>query len=161
MAGGSFVRANVYVGVAITDQGLIQGSAEEVQRLIRRLGAPLEVWADIDVKHAAPLAARPLADLAEDAVDRGLAAATIVSGRATGQPASPDDLVAVRTGAPDVPMYIGSGATAASAAALLTLADGLIVGTAAKYDGIVTHAVDLARVQAFVEAARGNDDSRA
>lgn len=153
MASGSFVRANVYVGVTVTDQGLIQGNAEQVQAFIRRLGASVDIWADIDVKHAAPLAARPLSDLAEDAIERGLAAATIVSGRATGQPASIDDLVAVRAGAPNAAMYVGSGATAESASALLTHADGLIVGTAAKIDGIVTHPVDATRVRAIVDAA--------
>src|SRR6266508_1768289 len=100
MAGGSFVRANVYVGVSVTDQGLIEGRAEEVQDLIRRLGAPIAVWADVDVKHAAPLAPRPVGELAEDAVERGLAAAIIVTGRATGQPAGEHDLQAVRAAIP-------------------------------------------------------------
>ncbi len=153
MAGGSFVRANVYVGVTVTDQGVIQGDAEHVQAFIRRLGASVDIWADIDVKHAAPLAPRPLSDLAEDATNRGLAAATIVSGRATGHPASIDDLLAVRAGAPHAPTYVGSGATTESAPALLAHADGLIVGTAAKIDGIVTQAVDPTRVRAIVDAA--------
>jgi membrane complex biogenesis BtpA family protein len=160
MAGGSFVRANVYAGVSITDQGMIQGDAEAVQALIRRLGAAVDVWADIDVKHAAPLAARPLRDLAEDAIERGLAAATIVSGRATGQPASIDDLRAVRAGAPGAAMYVGSGATAESAPTLLKHADGLIVGTAAKTDGIVTAPVDPDRVRHIVDAASGAPDRR-
>ena len=59
-ADGRFVRANVYVGAALTDQGLIEGRADAVQALIRRLGAPVAVWADVDVKHAAQLAPRPL-----------------------------------------------------------------------------------------------------
>ncbi|MER3437858.1 MAG: phosphorybosylanthranilate isomerase, partial [Chloroflexota bacterium] len=73
IAGGQFVRANVYVGAAVTDQGIIEGRAEDVQALIRRLDAPVAVWADVDVKHAAPLASRPLGDVAQDAVERGLA----------------------------------------------------------------------------------------
>ncbi|MCC6314074.1 MAG: BtpA/SgcQ family protein, partial [Thermomicrobiales bacterium] len=96
VSGAAFVRANIYVGAAVTDQGIIEGRAEEAQALIRRLSADVAVWADVDVKHAAPLAPRPLPDLAEDAVERGLAAAVIVTGRATGQPVSLDDLRAVR-----------------------------------------------------------------
>jgi len=157
LAGGSFsfVRANVYVGAAVTDQGVIEGQAEAVQALIRRLQAPVAVWADVDVKHAAPLAPRPLGELAADAVERGLAAAVIVTGPATGAPAAEEDLRAVREAVPTTPLYLGSGVTAARAAALLRLADGLIVGTAAKVDGIVTNPVDAARVRAIVTAARG------
>jgi membrane complex biogenesis BtpA family protein len=152
MAGGRFVRANVYVGAAVTDQGVIAGRADEVQELIRRLGSDVEVWADVDVKHAAPLAARPIADLAEDAVERGLAGAVIVTGRATGEAAALDDLKAVRAAVPGTPLYVGSGVTAESAGGLLTVADGAIVGTAAKVDGVVTNPVDVERVRAIVRA---------
>ncbi|MFN8592885.1 MAG: BtpA/SgcQ family protein [Thermomicrobiales bacterium] len=151
--GAAFVRANVYVGAAITDQGLIEGRADAVQALIRRLGAPIAVWADVDVKHAAPLAPRPLGELAEDAVKRGLARALIVTGPGTGQPANPDDLRAVRAGVPDVPLYVGSGASPATLPGLLTIADGAIIGTAAKQDGLVINPVDPARVRALVAAA--------
>jgi membrane complex biogenesis BtpA family protein len=156
MTGARFVRANVYVGAAVTDQGVIEGRADEVQALIRQLGAEVEVWADVDVKHAAPLAARPLADLAEDAVERGLAGAVIVTGRATGQPAAEDDLRAVRAAVPGTPLYVGSGATAETIGTLLRVADGVIVGTAAKVDGVVTNIVDLDRVRAIARAATGS-----
>lgn len=152
--GGAFVRANVYVGAAITDQGLIEGRADEVQALIRRLDAPMPVWADVDVKHAAPLAPRPLGDLADDAVKRGLAGAVIVTGAGTGQPANPDDLRAVRAAVPGIPLYLGSGATAATLPDLLAIADGAIIGTSAKMDGDVNNPVDPARVNALVKAAR-------
>jgi uncharacterized protein len=153
LAGGSFVRANVYVGAALTDQGVIEGRAHDAQALIRRLDAPVAIWADIDVKHAAPLAPRPLADLAEDAIERGLAGAVIVTGRATGEPTALDDLRQARQGAPHAPLYVGSGATAERMPDLLTIADGVIVGTAAKIDGRIGNPVDPARVRALVDAA--------
>jgi uncharacterized protein len=154
LTGASFVRANVYAGVAVTDQGVINGDPRSVQALIRRLGADIAVWADVDVKHAAPLAPRPLADQAEDAVERGLAAALIVSGRATGQATATTDLAAVRRALPATPLYVGSGATAAQMDDLLRWADGVIIGTAAKRDGHVANPVDLVRVRAIVAAAR-------
>jgi membrane complex biogenesis BtpA family protein len=156
MAGGAFVRANVYVGAALTDQGVIEGRAAEVQGLLRRLGSSVAVWADVDVKHAVPIAPRPLGDLAEDAVERGLAAAVIVTGRATGQPASLDDLRAVRAAVPGTPLYVGSGASAATIPSLLSVADGVIVGTAAKVDGVLANPVDPERVRRMVEAARAS-----
>jgi membrane complex biogenesis BtpA family protein len=154
MTGASFVRANVYVGAAVTDQGVIEGRADAVQGLIRQLDAPVAVWADIDVKHAAPLAPRPIGDLAEDAVERGLAQAVIVSGRGTGKPAEERDLVAVRAALGATPIYVGSGATVESIPTLLHYADGVIVGTAAKRDAVVSAPVDPDRVRALVEAAK-------
>lgn len=156
--GAAFVRANVYVGATVTDQGLIEGRAESVQRLIRRLEAAVAVWADIDVKHAAPLAPRPLGEVAEDAVHRGLAAAVIVTGVGTGRPADLGDLRAARSALPETPLYVGSGATAATLPALLAIADGAIIGTAAKVDGIVTNPADPLRVRALVAASRAVSD---
>jgi hypothetical protein len=152
--GASFVRANVYAGAAVTDQGVIEGRAEQVQALIRRLGAPIVVWADVDVKHAASLAPRPITEQALDAVERGLAAAVIVSGSGTGRPTNPDDLRAVRAAGVEVPLYVGSGATVQTLPELLAIADGAIVGTAAKVRGVLGNPVDVGRVRELVTVAR-------
>ena len=153
-AGGQFVRANVYTGAAVTDQGLLEGRADAVQALIRRLDAPIAVWADVDVKHAAPLSPRPIGEMAEDAVARGLAGAVIVSGAGTGHPTNPEDLWAVRAALPETPMYVGSGATVETLPSLLAIADGAIIGTAAKADAVLANPVDPLRVRALVAAAR-------
>jgi membrane complex biogenesis BtpA family protein len=151
-AGGQFVRANVYAGAAVTDQGLIEGRADAVQALIRRLDAPISVWADVDVKHAAPLSPRPIGEMAEDAVARGLAGAVIVSGAGTGQPTAPEDLRAVRAALPDTPIYVGSGASVETLPSLLMVANGAIIGTAARIDSILSNPVDSQRVRALVAA---------
>jgi membrane complex biogenesis BtpA family protein len=155
MTGARFVRANVYSGAMLTDQGIIEGRAEEVQRLIKRLGAEVDVWADVDVKHAAPLAPRPIGEIAEDMVERGLASAVIVTGPGTGKPATLADLDDVRSVLPDIPLYVGSGATVDLLPAICRIATGAIIGTATKVDGIVTNAVDPARVRALRAAADG------
>lgn len=154
MTGASFIRANVYVGAAVTDQGLIEGRADMVQALIKRLDAPVEVWADVDVKHAAQLAPRSLGELAEDAVKRGLARALIVTGAGTGHPTSLDDVRAVRSAMPGTPIYVGSGANPETLPALLEIADGAIVGSAAKENADPTNPVDAWRVRALTQAAR-------
>jgi uncharacterized protein len=151
-AGGQFVRANVYAGAAVTDQGLIEGRADAVQALIRRLDAPISVWADVDVKHAAPLSPRPIGEMAEDAVARGLAGAVIVSGAGTGQPTAPEDLRAVRAALPDTPIYVGSGASVETLPSLLMVANGAIIGTAARIDSILSNPVDSQRVRVLVAA---------
>ncbi|MGH2561402.1 MAG: BtpA/SgcQ family protein [Thermomicrobiales bacterium] len=154
MSGARFVRANVYVGAAVTDQGIIQGEAELVQALIRGLGAEVDVWADIDVKHAAQLAPRPVAEQATDAIERGLAAAVIVTGPATGMAADEAELALVRSVIGNSLVFAGSGVSVENIRGTLGIADGVIVGTAMKVDGIVTNVVDAERVRALVEAAK-------
>lgn len=154
MTGASFIRANVYVGAAVTDQGLIEGRADAVQALIKRLDANVDVWADVDVKHAAQLAPRSLGELAEDAIKRGLASALIVTGAGTGHPTSLDDVRAVRAAMPNAPIYIGSGANPDTLAGLLEVADGAIIGSAAKEHANPANAVDVRLVKMLVETAR-------
>jgi predicted TIM-barrel enzyme len=55
---------------------------------------------------------------------------------------------------PGVPVLVGSGATAESVADLLAVADGVIVGTGVKHDGVLANPVDPRRVRRLVEAAR-------
>ena len=51
------------------------------------------------------------------------------------------------------PVYVGSGVTAENIAALLDLADGVIVGTSLKADGRTTNAIDRERAERFIERA--------
>jgi membrane complex biogenesis BtpA family protein len=140
--GASYVRVNVHSGVAVTDQGLIQGQAHHTLRLRRDLGlagatareSGVGIFADVHVKHARPLAPRSLVATANDLRRRGLADAVIVSGEATGAPADPRELVALREALPDCPLLIGSGTDPANVADYAA-ADGFIVGTAIQKPG--------------------------
>lgn len=153
--GARFVRVNVHVGAVATDQGIVQSGAHDSLRYRRLLGLDVKVLADVQSKHGMPLAPIPIEQEARDCVSRGLADGLVVSGVATGEPTAVHDLERVRGAAPHVPLLVGSGATAETAAQLLSIADGLIVGTAVKRDGIVTNPVDPRRVKRLVEAARG------
>jgi uncharacterized protein len=153
--GATFVRVNVHVGAVVGDQGLLQSTAYESLRYRRLLGLDIKIVADVQAKHGAPLAPVPIELEARDAVSRGLADALVVTGAATGEATAIADLKRVRGAMPDVPLLVGSGATAESAADLLSVADGLIVGTHVKRDGVLANPVDPRRVRRLVEAARG------
>jgi membrane complex biogenesis BtpA family protein len=153
-AGLDLVRVNVLAGVVATDQGLVQGDAARVLRLRARLCPRVRILADVRVKHAAPLAPRPLAEEARDLAERAGADALVVTGPRTGRPPAADDLQRVREAVPDAPLLVGSGATAAAVRDLLRAADGAIVGTSVKRGGRTTAPVDRARARAFVRAAR-------
>ncbi len=153
--GGSFIRVNVLVGTYVTDQGVIEGRAAEVMRLRASLGlSHVAVFADVRVKHAAPLADRPVRAEAADLVSRAGADAVIVSGEGTGRPTDVDRLAEVKAAVGAAPVLVGSGVTAETVTALAPHADGWIVGTACKQGGCVDAPVDAARVRKIVDAMR-------
>src|SRR5256712_12063040 len=85
--GGRWIRVNVLTEAYVTDQGIIEGIAADLMRYRRMLGAEgVAVFADVHVKHAAPLVQRPIRESARDMVERGRADALIVTGPRTGSP---------------------------------------------------------------------------
>jgi len=152
--GAEFIRVNVHAGAVLADQGIVQSDAYGTLRDRRLLGVEVAIFADVGGKHAVPLAPVELEQTARDLVHRGLADALVVSGPATGQATPLAEVKRVRSAVPNVPLLIGSGVTAETAAELLSVADGLIVGTSVKRDGDVEQPVDRARVEKLVAAAR-------
>jgi len=149
-----FIRVNIHTGARLTDQGVIQGSAHNTVRYRRLLGSDIKIFADVDVKHSAPVALRDLSSEVEEMVARGCADAVIVTGSATGHEASLQDLKSVKAAAASASVIAGSGVDASNVTAVLKIADALIVGTSFKQSGITTNPVDPGRVQAFMEAVR-------
>lgn len=150
----AFIRVNVLTGVAATDQGYIQGDAANLHRYRKQLSADVAILADVHVKHAQPINQPDIALAAEETAYRGGADALIVSGSTTGRPADTDAIRKIKSAVPDRPLLIGSGATADTIRDLLTIADGAIVGTSIKKDGITTAPVDPERAKAFINVAR-------
>jgi membrane complex biogenesis BtpA family protein len=156
-AGAEFVRVNVLCGARVTDQGVLQGIAHDVLRLQRTLGAEhVEIFADVDVKHSAPLGVpRAIEVEVSDLVERGLANALIVSGSGTGKATDPQKVAAVKQAAGrDVPVFVGSGVSEENVRQL-SAADGFIVGTSLKQDGMGPGGpVDEGKAKRFVDTVR-------
>jgi len=128
--GLDFIRAEAFVHAHVADEGLMNADAAELLRERTRLGAAhIAILADICKKHAshAITADLSLADHAKAASFCG-ADGVIITGKATGEPADPADLQAVRE-ACDLPVLVGSGATAESIPGLLEQVHGVIVGS--------------------------------
>lgn len=151
--GAQFIRVNIYTGARFTDQGLIQGEAHEVLRYRQLLGRSVMVFADVEAKHSVPIGYRPLREEIEDTVQRGKADAIIVSGSATGRETEARDLKEAGEAACCTPVLVGSGVGLNNLEAMLAHADGVIVGTALKEDGVVSNAVGPKRAAQFMEAA--------
>ncbi|HKE00391.1 MAG TPA: BtpA/SgcQ family protein [Planctomycetota bacterium] len=148
----AFIRVNVLTGAAVADQGLLTGCAHDVMRLRARLRPSLAVFADVHVKHAAPLAERPIEEEARDAVERGHADAIVLSGSRTGSAPDPAAIGRVADAVPHVPVVVGSGLAASNVSKLLARAGGAIVGTSVKLGGVTEAPVDAARAAALVRA---------
>lgn len=150
-----FVRVNVLTGVAATDQGMVEGQAANVLRLRKELGRRIAVLADVHVKHATPISEPDIARAARDTAYRGLADGLIVTGHATGEATSMNDLEEVRQAVPDRRIFVGSGANAQNVSSILRLASGVIVGSGIKPQNDPSQAVDLTLAGDFVRMARG------
>lgn len=155
--GAQFIRVNVLTGAMVTDQGIIQGEAHELLMYRKQLLAQkqIKIFADVMVKHASPLGAdAQIEQMAKDTVERGLADALIVSGTATGSEPDERDLLAVRNAVPNTPILIGSGTTKENVSNLLRTADGTIVASSLKRQGILANPIDVERVRSLVNAVR-------
>lgn len=151
-AGADFIRVNVHSGVVATDQGVLTGRAAETARQRARIAPRVRIFADVHVKHATPISQPDLANAARDTAYRGLCDGLIVSGQATGQPTDAADVRCVKLAVPDRPVWVGSGVTPDSAAELLSVADGLIVGTCLKRGGQTDAPLDPARIRKLLHA---------
>lgn len=154
-----FIRVNVLTGVMATDQGLIEGEAHQLLRYRRELGSDVKILADVLVKHARPLGSVNLTTAVQDTIERGLADAIILSGWATGNPPTLEDLELASSSAKGTPVFIGSGATWENIATLMQAVDGIIVSSSLKRHGQREQPIDPIRVSQFVEAARQSRNS--
>ena len=150
--GVSFIRVNVLSGTMFTDQGIIEGKAAELSRLRRTLGAEVEFWADVFVKHAVPPPGLEIGAAAKDLWERAGADALIVSGPATGHPLNDQDIRQVRQALPQARLIAGSGVTPANIAALTPHIDGAIVGTALKQKNQPQNPINPTQAQAIIKA---------
>jgi membrane complex biogenesis BtpA family protein len=148
------VAAALGAAVASGDQGVIEGQAARVLRYRRQLGAPVEIWADALVKHGTALHDPGIAMAARELCLRAGADRILVTGPGTGSPPDAGLVRAVRESGVSAPVYLASGVTHENVADLLPLADGAVVGSAFKADGVVANPVDPLRVTTFMNLVR-------
>jgi predicted TIM-barrel enzyme len=77
----------------------------------------------------------------------------IVTGSATGKPPTIADVQEAKSHC-RLPVFLGSGITAGNIAEFYEHADGFIVGSAFKVDGLWSNTIDPSRVNAFIKVVR-------
>jgi membrane complex biogenesis BtpA family protein len=153
-SGAAFVRVNQWANAYVANEGLMDGLAGSAARYRAALYArEVRVFADVHVKHGAHAitADRTVAELARD-VEFFDADVAVATGQRTGDTAELDEIAAIAGGC-SLPVVVGSGVTAANVGDILRVADGVIVGSSLKHDGVWWNAVDPARLAAFMAAA--------
>jgi membrane complex biogenesis BtpA family protein len=150
--GASFAR-EIFTGLFASDMGLWKPDAASALRLRRNLGnTKLKLLFNINAEFADTLDRRPIELRARSAVFSSLADGILVSGPLTGQGVDQSDLRKVAEAVRgQVPVMANTGVTIATVGDILSVADGCVVGTHLKQDGVTWNPVDAERVKRFMD----------
>jgi membrane complex biogenesis BtpA family protein len=151
--GATFIR-EVLTGVYESDLGMIEPRIGEIAGFRTAIGASSVLLFDnIQPEFASALGRRSIGQRAKGAAFLGVDA-ILISGPAAGTSLEMSDLRAAKEAVPDVPVIANTGVRADTIAEIFSVADGAIVGTSLKRDGITWNEVDPDRARALVEAGR-------
>jgi uncharacterized protein len=151
--GAVFIR-EVLTGVYESDMGLIAPSLGDLASYRDAIGAAeIGLFGNITPEFASTIGNRTVAERARSSAFLGLDA-ILISGPAAGVPFAMSDLRAAKEAVPGTPVLANTGVTADRLAETLAVADGVIVGTSLKVDGITWNPVDPDRARRFVDTAR-------
>jgi hypothetical protein len=157
--GGQWVR-EVFTGTYASDMGLWDTRCGDILRYRKAVDAgSVRLLFNISAEFASPLGTRSLAQIAHSVAFSSLPDALCVSGVMTGVEVGLSDLEHVKEAVPDQVVMANTGTRAETIARTLSVADGAIVGTGLKFEGVTWNAVDPDRVRAYmaeVRRARGD-----
>jgi membrane complex biogenesis BtpA family protein len=149
-SGADFVRIeHTFTGVSVTSWGFSEACCYEASRFQRRIGAIAPIFADVYEPHAVPLAPLPIEVAAHATVFEGGAEGLFITGGDFAE--SRQWLAAVRNRLPNIPLFLGGGATADNVGEALALADGVVVATWIKH-GDMRNPVDPELARRFMAA---------
>lgn len=147
----SFVR-EVFTGAYESDMGIWSPDAASSLRYRRLIGAEdVKLFMNITPEFASPLGTRTVGERAKSALVSSLADALLIAGPMAG--AEPDLAwlqEAKNIVGDEIPVLLNTGARPDNIADYLSIADGVIVGSALKIDGHTWNPVDPKRVKTFM-----------
>ena len=155
-AGLDFIRAEGYAYAHVADEGIIEASAAKLLRYRKLIGAErVQVWTDVKKKHSAHAitADVSLGQTAETVEFMG-ADCVIVTGSVTGEAPQLKDVQEAKSHC-RLPVFLGSGISESNVEQFYNDADGFIIGSAFKVDGLWSNTVDPNRITQFVHRLRG------
>lgn len=155
VVGASFVR-EIFSGVYASDFGLWNTNFGEVVRHQHRVGGQkIRLLFNIVPEAATYLAGRDIPSIAKSTVFNHRPDGLCVSGLTAGAQTDSSMLKSVKQAVSDTPVFANTGLRLDNVEAQLSIADGGIVGTTFKEDGIFENSVDVLRVTAFMDKVKG------
>jgi membrane complex biogenesis BtpA family protein len=152
--GAQFVR-EIFTGVYASDFGLWNTNVGEVARHRTRVGGvDVKLFFNIVPESAAYLGNRDLASITQTTVFATLPDAICVSGLTAGANTDTSSLGTVKAAAGNVPVFVNTGVRPDNVAEQLGIADGAVVGTYFKKDGVFENRADEARVRELMSAVK-------
>jgi membrane complex biogenesis BtpA family protein len=147
-----FIRAEGYAYAHVADEGLIQASAAKLLRYRRLIGAErVQVWTDVKKKHSAhAITADVSLGTTAETVEFMGADCVIVTGNVTGEAPRRTDVQEAKAHC-HLPIFLGSGISEGNIAEFYDDADGFIIGSAFKVDGLWSNTIDPLRVTKFIK----------
>ncbi|KAH8365963.1 hypothetical protein KR093_007723 [Drosophila rubida] len=148
-----FIRAEGYVFGHIGDEGYTDSCAGELLRYRKKIDAEdVMVFTDLKKKHSSHAITADISLLeTAKAAEFFLSDGVIVTGTATGQAASSDDMDAL-TGKVKVPLLVGSGVTKDNISDYFDKADAVIIGSHFKHNGNWLEDIDESAVEGFMRS---------
>lgn len=146
----SFVRVNQWANAYVANEGFVEGEAARAMRYRAQLRAKgIRIFTDAHVKHGAHaiVADRPVEEQVKDLVFFD-ADVVIATGQRTGHVAELSYIRMIKEAA-NLPTLVGSGVTSDNLGDILSVADGVIVASSLKYEGVWWNQVDPERVKSF------------
>jgi membrane complex biogenesis BtpA family protein len=172
LAGGAdFIRVENFAYAHVADEGLMpEAEAGTLLRFRKAIAAEhIKIHADVKKKHSSHAITADVS-LSEAATTTAFFGADgmIVTGSATGEPTRPDDVSTVKAAISkatnskaadskaqaEIPVWIGSGTTPENLPALWPHADGFIIGSYFKQDGLWSNPIDPERVRKLLDKAK-------
>ncbi|MDR2973667.1 MAG: BtpA/SgcQ family protein [Propionibacteriaceae bacterium] len=149
-----FVR-EIFTGVYASDFGLWNTNVGEVARHRHRIGADhIKLFFNIVPESAQYLAGRDLAAITRSTVFATGPDALCVSGLTAGAPTDLEQLTIAKQSAGATPVFVNTGVNATNIADQFAVADGAVIGSFFKVDGVFENEVDPARVALLMDAAK-------
>jgi membrane complex biogenesis BtpA family protein len=147
-----YIRVEAFVFAHVGGSGVINGSAGRILRRRKELDVEhIQVFADVKKKHGSHSLTIDL-DIADEVrqAEFFLADGVIVTSQFTGIHPEKNDLIKAKS-ATKLPVLIGSGMTAVNIPEYVPLADGFIVGSYFRRDGMFLEKLEPGRLSHFMK----------
>lgn len=148
--GAKFVR-EIFTGVYASDFGLWNTNVGETVRHQHAIGAQdVKLLFNIVPEAAKYVAERDIVSVAKSTVFNNKPDALCVSGLTAGVETDAQVLKTVKDAVPNTVVFANTGVRLENVETQLSIADGAVVGTTFKIDGVFANGVDKARVKKFM-----------